>query len=130
MQANDCVAVFFDGVDPALLEPPINMMRLGQHPGGFASRLRNLEQVRAFLLPRPARQAMATGDPQPAALYEELRSYGAASGADSDPVDITFAGPVAPPRRGPDVLQHDHHLRRGLRPHTRRDRRRGVLSCR
>ncbi|MBF6469423.1 helix-turn-helix transcriptional regulator [Nocardia beijingensis] len=90
VQANDCVAVFFDGVDPALLEPPINMMRLGLHPGGFASRLRNLEQVRAFLLPRLARQAMATGDPQLAALYEELRSYGAASGADSDPVDITL----------------------------------------
>ncbi|WP_063020922.1 helix-turn-helix domain-containing protein [Nocardia niwae] len=89
VQVNDCVGVFFDGVDPALLEPPINMMRLGLHPGGFASRLRNLEQVRAFLLPRLARQVMATGDPELAALHEELRSYGPLSRADSDPADIT-----------------------------------------
>ncbi|WP_307643710.1 helix-turn-helix transcriptional regulator [Nocardia uniformis] len=37
---------------PALLEPPVNMMRLGLHPKGFAPRLGNPEQVRAFLLPR------------------------------------------------------------------------------
>ncbi|MGY2029996.1 helix-turn-helix domain-containing protein [Nocardia gipuzkoensis] len=90
VQANDCVGVFFDGVDPELLEPPINMMRLGLHPAGFASRLRNLEQVRAFLLPRLARRGMATGDPELAALHEELRSYGAQAGTDSDPADIAL----------------------------------------
>ena len=26
-----------DGVDPALLEPPINMLRLGVHPSGLPS---------------------------------------------------------------------------------------------
>ncbi|MGW4715773.1 helix-turn-helix domain-containing protein [Nocardia sp. NPDC004260] len=88
VQANDCVGVFFEGVDPRLLEPPINMMRLGLHPAGFASRLRNLEQVRAFLLPRLARQVMATGDPELAALHEELRSYGSPGVADSDIADI------------------------------------------
>ncbi len=66
------------------------MMRLGLHPGGFAPRLRNLEQVRAFLLPRLARQVMATGDTELAKLYEELRSYGCPGGADSDPADITL----------------------------------------
>ncbi|MEU6831562.1 helix-turn-helix transcriptional regulator [Nocardia beijingensis] len=88
VQANDCVGVFFDGVAPELLDPPINMMRLGLHPAGFAPRIRNLEQVRAFLLPRLARQVMATGDPVLAALYEELRSYGSPGGADSDSADI------------------------------------------
>lgn len=90
VQANGCVRVFFDDVDAALLEPPINMMRLGLHPKGFASRLRNLEQVRAFLLPRLARQVMATGDPELAALHEELRSYGLPCPADSDPGAITL----------------------------------------
>ncbi|MEU1545459.1 helix-turn-helix transcriptional regulator [Nocardia sp. NPDC005745] len=90
VQVNDCVGVFFDDVDPDLLEPPINMMRLGLHPGGFAPRLRNLDQVRAFLLPRLARQVMATGDPGLAALYEELRSYGSPGSADSDPAEITL----------------------------------------
>ncbi|MBF6302488.1 helix-turn-helix transcriptional regulator [Nocardia amamiensis] len=85
VQANDCVQVFFDDVDPGLLEPPINMMRLGLHPRGFASRLRNLEQVRGFLLPRLARQVMATGDPELTALHEELRCYGVPGSADIEP---------------------------------------------
>jgi hypothetical protein len=88
VQANDCVGVFFDDVDPDLLEPPVNMMRLGLHPRGFASRLRNLEQVRAFLLPRLARRVTATADAELAALQEELGGYGAPGSADSDPADI------------------------------------------
>ncbi|MFC4007885.1 helix-turn-helix domain-containing protein [Nonomuraea purpurea] len=75
--ANSALGIFLDGVDPALLEPPVNMMRLGMDPRGFAPRLRNLGQVRAYLLPRLARQAARTGDPELSSLYEELRSYGA-----------------------------------------------------
>ncbi|MFC4112393.1 helix-turn-helix domain-containing protein [Nonomuraea zeae] len=74
---NSAMEVFLDGVDPALLEPPVNMMRLGLDPRGFAPRLRNLGQVRAYLLPRLARQAARTGDPVLGSLYEELRAYGA-----------------------------------------------------
>ncbi|GAA3564613.1 helix-turn-helix transcriptional regulator [Nonomuraea rosea] len=74
--ANSAMEVFLDGVAPVLLEPPVNMMRLGLDPRGFAPRLRNLGQVRAYLLPRLARQAARTGDPELSALYEELRSYG------------------------------------------------------
>lgn len=74
--SNSAVDVFLDDVAPELLEPPINMMRLGLHPKGFAPRIRNLEQVRAFLLPRLARQAENTGDPQLIALHAELCAYG------------------------------------------------------
>lgn len=55
--------VFFDGVGPALLQPPANMMRLGIQPDGFSSRLRNLDEIRGHWLPRLARQAARTGDP-------------------------------------------------------------------
>ncbi|MFC7649271.1 helix-turn-helix domain-containing protein [Streptosporangium lutulentum] len=61
--ANSAADVFPDGVAPALLEPPVNMMRLGLHPDGFAPRLLDLEQVRGFLLPRLARQVQRRGIP-------------------------------------------------------------------
>jgi transcriptional regulator with XRE-family HTH domain len=89
VHANKAVEIFLDGVAPALLEPPVNMLRLGLHPGGFAPRLRNLPQVRAFLLPRLARQAMRTGDPELRALHEELLTYGQ-PGEPPEPTDIAL----------------------------------------
>ncbi|MGW1740421.1 helix-turn-helix domain-containing protein [Nocardia sp. NPDC001965] len=89
--ANDAVAIFLDGVDSALLRPPVNMMRLGLHPRGFASRVANLEQVRAHLLPRLARQAAQSGDSALNALYEELVSYGSpADHPQPDPAEIAL----------------------------------------
>ncbi|MDP9866290.1 MULTISPECIES: MmyB family transcriptional regulator [Streptosporangium] len=89
--ANSAAEVFFDGVAPALLEPPVNMMRLGLHPDGFAPRLLNLDQVRGFLLPRPARQAQRTGDPWLGGLHAELVSYGAPDPPEPlDPADIAL----------------------------------------
>ncbi|WP_328402825.1 helix-turn-helix domain-containing protein [Nocardia sp. NBC_00403] len=82
--ANTAAEIFFHTVRGALLEPPINMMRLGLHPDGFAPRVRNLAQVRGFLLPRLARQAAHTGDPELAALHEKLSHYA----TDTDPVRI------------------------------------------
>ncbi|MFI6870315.1 helix-turn-helix domain-containing protein [Nocardia sp. NPDC050406] len=99
VQANDCVRVFFDEVDPALLEPPINMMRLGLHPKGFANRLTNLAQVRSFLLPRLSRQVTATGDPELAALHQELSSY-------SEPPDARTPEPDPPAILLPIRLTH------------------------
>ncbi|WP_336086394.1 MmyB family transcriptional regulator [Nocardia sp. SSK8] len=74
--ANSAVEVFLDGAAPELTRPPINMMRLGLHPDGLAPRLRNLDQVRSYLLPRLAHQAARSGDPHLHALYEELITYG------------------------------------------------------
>lgn len=89
--ANSAVDVFLDGVAPALLEPPVNMMRLGLHPDGFAPRLLNLEQVRGFLLPRLARQVQRMGDPQLSDLYAELVSYGVPEQLQPpDPADIAL----------------------------------------
>ncbi|NUP25552.1 MAG: helix-turn-helix transcriptional regulator [Nocardia sp.] len=89
--ANDAAGIFLDGVDSALLRPPVNMMRLGLHPRGFASRVTNLGQVRAHLLPRLARQAAQSGDPELHALYEELVSYGSpADHPQPDPAEIAL----------------------------------------
>jgi hypothetical protein len=89
--ANDAARVFLDEVSPALLEPPVNMMRLGLHPDGFARRLTNLAQVRRFLLPRLARQVHQTGDAQLSELHTELVSYGGADESEPpNPADIAM----------------------------------------
>ncbi|MBB6350059.1 helix-turn-helix domain-containing protein [Nonomuraea muscovyensis] len=100
--ANAAMDVFLEGVDASLLGPPINMMRLGLHPRGFAPRLRNLAQVRAYLLPRLARQVAQTGDAELSALYEELLSYGPAGDLGSpDPADIAL--PIRIRHRGAEL---------------------------
>ncbi|WP_431968986.1 helix-turn-helix domain-containing protein [Nocardia sp. bgisy134] len=92
LYGNAAAQIFLDGVAPELLTPPINMMRLGLHPRGFAPRVRNLAQVRGFLLPRLARQAFHTGDQELAALHEELCGY-----ATEDAPDLVDPAAVALP---------------------------------
>jgi transcriptional regulator with XRE-family HTH domain len=76
IEANAAADVFFDGIDEELLRPPVNMIRLGLHPRGFAPRLVNLAEVRALFLTRLARQVGRTGDPGLAALHAELAALG------------------------------------------------------
>jgi transcriptional regulator with XRE-family HTH domain len=61
--------------DSALLQPPINVMRLSLHPGGLASRVANLPEWRGHLLDRLFRQVNLTNDRTLLPLLEELRSY-------------------------------------------------------
>jgi transcriptional regulator with XRE-family HTH domain len=62
-------------IDPALLEPPINVMRVGLHPRGLGSRFVNLGDWHAHWLKRLERQLATTGDEQLAALIDEVASY-------------------------------------------------------
>lgn len=73
--ANRALAPFLSGVDPALLAPPVNVLRLSLHPGGVAPRILNLGQWRAHLLHRLDRQVEATGDATLGALRAELAGY-------------------------------------------------------
>ena len=76
--ANEAVAALMAGVaEPALLAPPVNVMRLSLHPRGLAPRIANLPQWRAHLLERLRRQVAASGDRVLAALLEEVRALGA-----------------------------------------------------
>jgi transcriptional regulator with XRE-family HTH domain len=70
--ANAAVALLTEGVAPELLEPPVNVLRLSLHPDGVAPRIVNLAEWRAHLLDRLGRQAVSTGDPALATLYDEL----------------------------------------------------------
>ncbi len=73
--ANRAVAPLLAGVDPALLEPPVNVLRLSLHPRGLAPRIANLGAWRAHLLARLRRDRAVGGDARIGALLEELRGY-------------------------------------------------------
>ena len=73
--SNDALELLLAGVDPELLEPPANGMRVALHPNGMAPRTLNLPEWSAHLLQRVRREAHITGDPELASLYEELAGY-------------------------------------------------------
>ena len=62
-------------VDPALIEPPINVIRLGLHPRGLGPLFVNLGDWHAHWLKRLERQLAATGDEQLASLIDEVAAY-------------------------------------------------------
>ncbi|HET6172710.1 MAG TPA: helix-turn-helix transcriptional regulator [Gaiellales bacterium] len=70
--ANRAVGLLTAGAAAHLLEPPVNVLRLGLHPEGLAQHTLNLGEWRAHLLDRLARQAVVSGDPALFALHEEL----------------------------------------------------------
>jgi transcriptional regulator with XRE-family HTH domain len=73
--ANDAVAPLLAGIDPALLAPPLNVLRLSLHPRGLAPQVVNLAEWRAHILERVAHQVALTADAGLLALLEELRGY-------------------------------------------------------
>jgi hypothetical protein len=62
-------------IDPALLEPPINVMRVGLHPRGLGPLFVNLGDWHAHWLKRLDRQQATTGDEQLAVLIDEVAAY-------------------------------------------------------
>jgi transcriptional regulator with XRE-family HTH domain len=74
---NRAVDPFFATVDPELLRPPMNLVRLALHPRGFAPLIANLADVRSMFRTRIRRQLGAAADPELTRLYEELLTPGA-----------------------------------------------------
>jgi transcriptional regulator with XRE-family HTH domain len=71
---NRLVPLLMAGAAPALLQPPVNVLRLSLHPQGLAPRVANIAAWRAHVLARLQRQVAATGSPVLAGLLEELRA--------------------------------------------------------
>jgi transcriptional regulator with XRE-family HTH domain len=94
--ANAAVPLLLDGVSPALLQPPVNVLRLGLHPDGLAPRIVNYAEWRGHLLERLQRQVDSAGDPVLVELLAELRAY---------PAPPATIATLAPPEEGhPDVV--------------------------
>ena len=98
--ANRMVGLFLAWMDPELLAPPINVLRLTLHPGGMATHIENLDELRPHLLERLRHQAVFTGDPALEALHAELSGYPAPPDAARDddvPADIAISLSVRTP---------------------------------
>lgn len=67
------MAVLAAGVSPALLEPPVNVLRVSLHPEGLAPRIANFAEWSGHVLQRLHRQVALTGDPEVGDLLAELR---------------------------------------------------------
>jgi transcriptional regulator with XRE-family HTH domain len=73
--ANRMVPLLLQGVAPALLQPPLNVLRVSLHPLGLAPRILNLQQWKLHLFSRLQHLIDNTQDPQLKALVDELHSY-------------------------------------------------------
>lgn len=91
--ANDPVPPLLAGVADALLDPPVNVLRLSLHPQGLAPRIVNLGEWRLHLLERLEEQCIASGDPTLAALRDELLTYPAPP---TEKAKRDFAGLIVP----------------------------------
>lgn len=90
--ANNALTGLLEGVAPALLQAPVNVLRLSLHPEGAAPRILNLGQWRAHLLHRLRQQIATSGDPVLEALLTELSGYPAPvdAGNAPDPAGIVI----------------------------------------
>jgi transcriptional regulator with XRE-family HTH domain len=73
--ANCAVAPLIAGVDPDLVKPPANVMRLSLHPRGLAPLIVNLNEWRHHLIERLRRQHRITRDPVIEGLIKEVSAY-------------------------------------------------------
>lgn len=73
--ANKAADIFTAEVDPTLLEPPVNMLRICLHPKGFTPQVINYSQWRKNILEYLNRQVQTTADAFLMELYQELKSY-------------------------------------------------------
>lgn len=96
--ANRSVAPLLAGADEALLQPPVNVLRLSLHPRGLAPRIGNFREWRAHIIGRVAQQIDSTADPVLMELLEELKSYPVPPGAKPyQPAEQAVLGGIAVP---------------------------------
>jgi transcriptional regulator with XRE-family HTH domain len=96
--ANSAMGAVAAWVDPALLTPPVNAMRVGLHPRGLAPWIVNLGEVRAYFVGRLQRQVAIAGNADLAALLEEVAGYPAPE-HEHDPASEAAAREILMPMR-------------------------------
>lgn len=95
---NKSVSLMLAGIDPSLLQPPVNVLRLSMHPGGLAPRIANIAQWRSHLIARLRRQIEVSADTVLAELLNELSSYQVPSESETNApsIDREYAGVIVP----------------------------------
>lgn len=95
--SNKAVAPLLAGVDPALLTPPVNVLRLSLHPQGVAPRIVNYREWRTHLFERLRHQIELSADPVLVDLMYELERYPEPDGVKPHlPASPEYAGVVVP----------------------------------
>ena len=96
--SNSAIGILMGGVSEALLQPPVNVLRLAMHPDGLASRIANYRQSRSLLIVRLKQQIGATADPYLMNLWEEINGYPEPPGVLDELAgdDTEYAGIVTP----------------------------------
>jgi transcriptional regulator with XRE-family HTH domain len=94
--ANRMLAHLLTDVDPSLLQPPMNVLRLSLHPRGLAPKIVNLAQWRAHLFERLSRQIAASAEPALIDLLGELRNLPTPENESEDYLQGEHLGVVMP----------------------------------
>jgi len=102
VMANTAITPLLAHVAPALLAPPINVLRLSLHPDGLAPRIINGAEWHEHVLQRLEAQIRTSGDPTLERLHAELRDY---------PIPLQRTTSAVSPLRDvavPLLLESDH----------------------
>jgi transcriptional regulator with XRE-family HTH domain len=75
IEANGAASLLWDGVDPELLEPPVNMLRLAVHPDGLPSISSMTAACNAPLINGLKRRSRDDANEALGSLIEEIESY-------------------------------------------------------
>jgi transcriptional regulator with XRE-family HTH domain len=97
--SNRAIAALVTGADARLLDPPVNVLRLGLHPRGIASRILNFSEWRSHLLSRLRHQIEVTGDLFLVELMKEISCYESPAGAGRVPAPVDDLSSVVVPLR-------------------------------
>lgn len=95
--ANAAVPPLLVGVDPELMKPPVNVIRVSLHPRGLAPLIVNLAEWRGHLLDRLRRQFRLTRDPILERLLREASAYPGRGGDDRRAVAPPAGDEIATP---------------------------------
>ena len=90
--ANAAIDLLTEGASAALLEPPINVLRLALHPDGMAPRVVNLAEWSRHILDSLRAQSVRHPDPALDQFVAELQSYVATP--EPGPEHLGFAVPL------------------------------------
>jgi transcriptional regulator with XRE-family HTH domain len=75
IEANPAASLLWEGIDPVLLEPPINMLRLAVHPGGLP-RISSMTAACSIpLIHQLRRKSRDDADGALATLLDEIEAY-------------------------------------------------------
>jgi transcriptional regulator with XRE-family HTH domain len=75
IEANSAASLLWDGADPALLEPPINMLRFAVHPGGLPSISSMTAACNTPLIHQLKRKSRDNADDALGELIDEVESH-------------------------------------------------------